>query len=104
MTNCKARLLLFDANLLKDFWCLAIKHVIWVKNKVPTSALPFSDGRFSIAKTLYKVYNDKVPNLANLKVFGYIVYLILQKGKHLRHFEPRHRLGFMFIGMLESLI
>jgi hypothetical protein len=67
---------------------------------VPTSALPFGDGRFGTAKILYKAYNDKVPNLVNLKVFGYIAYLILQKGKHPRHFEPRHRLGFMFIGIL----
>jgi hypothetical protein len=68
------------------------------------SVLPFGNGRFSTAKTLYKVYNDKVLNLANLKVFGYIVYPILQKGKHLRHFEPRHRPGFMFISILGSLI
>ena len=77
ITNCKARLLLFNADLLKDFQCLAIKHVIQVKNKVPTNTLPFSNSRFNIAKTLYKAYNNKVLNLANLKVFGYIVYLIL---------------------------
>ena len=77
MTNCKARLLLFDADLPKDFQCLAIEHAVWVKNKVPTSVLPFGDGRFGTAKTPYKAYNNKVLNLANLKVFGYIVYLIL---------------------------
>jgi hypothetical protein len=77
MTNCKARLLLFDADLSKDFWCLAVEHVVGVKNKVPTSALPFGDGRFGTAKTLYKAYNNKVLNLANLKVFGCVVYLIL---------------------------
>jgi hypothetical protein len=71
---------------------------------VPISVLPFGDGRFGTAKTLYKVYNNKVPNLANLKVFGYVAYLILQKGKHLRHFKPRHRPGFMFVGILGLLI
>jgi hypothetical protein len=28
ITDCKARSLLFDADLPKDFWCLAIKHVV----------------------------------------------------------------------------
>ena len=100
MTNYKARLLLFNIDLLKDFQCLTIKHIIQVKNKVFISALSFSDGRFSITKTLYKAYNNKVLNLVNLKVFSYIIYLILQKGKHLRHFKPRHRPGFIFIGIL----
>ena len=77
ITNYKVRSLLFNADLPKDFWCLAVEHVVQVKNKVPTSVLPFGDGRFSIAKTLYKAYNNKVSNLANLKVFGYAVYLIL---------------------------
>jgi hypothetical protein len=71
---------------------------------VPTSVLPFGDGRFGIAKTLYEAYNDKVPNLENLKVFGCAIYPILQKGKHPRHFEPRHRPGFIFVGMLGSTI
>jgi hypothetical protein len=62
---------------------------------VPISALPFGDGRFSTAKILYEAYNNKVLNLANLKVFGCAAYLILQKGKHPRHFEPRHRPGFI---------
>jgi hypothetical protein len=41
------------------------------------SALLFRDGRFGTAKTLYKVYNNKVLNLGKLKVFGYTIYLIL---------------------------
>jgi hypothetical protein len=28
ITNCKARSLLFNADLPKDFWCLAIEHVV----------------------------------------------------------------------------
>ena len=42
-----------------------------------TNILPFGDNRFNTTKTLYKAYNNKVLNLVNLKVFGYIIYLIL---------------------------
>jgi len=49
---------------------------------VPITALPFKGGRLSILKTLYKVYIEQVLNLEHIKVFDYIAYLILLKGKH----------------------
>jgi len=103
-TDCKARSLLFDADLPPEFWCLAIDHAIWVKNRVPTSALPFGEGRLGTTKTPYDAYCDKVPNLQHLKAFGCAAYPILQKGKHPKHFDPRHRPGFMFVGMHGSSI
>ena len=45
-------------------------------------ALSFRDRRLNTLKTLYKVYIKQVLNLEYIKVFGYIVYLILLKGKH----------------------
>jgi hypothetical protein len=49
---------------------------------VPIIALPFKGERLSILKTLYKAYTKQVLNLEHVKVFGYIVYLIMPKGKH----------------------
>ena len=77
MTDYKARLLLFDADLLLKFQCLIIDYVIQIKNRVSINALLFGDGRLSTIKTLYDVYCDKVPNLEHLKAFGCIIYLIL---------------------------
>ena len=64
-----------------------------------TSALPFDNGRLSTVKTPYDAYCDKIPNLEHLKAFNCAAYLILQKGKHLKHFDLRHRLGFIFVGI-----
>jgi hypothetical protein len=45
-------------------------------------ALPFKGGRLNTLKTLYKVYIKQVLDLKYIKVFDYIVYPILFKGKH----------------------
>jgi hypothetical protein len=49
---------------------------------VPITALSFRGRRLSTLKTLYKVYIKQVLNLEYIKVFDYIAYLILFKGKH----------------------
>ena len=49
---------------------------------MPITALPFGGERLSTLKTLYKVYIEQVLNLEHIKVFGYIAYPILLKGKH----------------------
>ena len=47
-----------------------------------TMALSFKGRRLGTLKTLYEVYIEQVLNLEHIKVFGYIAYLILLKGKH----------------------
>jgi hypothetical protein len=98
-TDYKIRSLLFDSKLLIDLWCLAAKHIIWIKNRVPTAALPFRGGRLGTLKTLYKAYIEQVLNLEHVKAFGCAAYLILPKGKHPQHFTFRHRPGHIFVGI-----
>jgi hypothetical protein len=59
--------------------------------------LPFKGGRLNILKTLYKVYIKQVLNLEHLKVFSYIVYLILLKNKHSYYFIYKYKPGYIFI-------
>ena len=102
MTDCKIRSLLFDSKLLIDLWCLAAEHAIWIKNRVPTAALPFKGRRLGTSKTLYKAYIEQVLNLEHIKAFSYTAYPILPKGKHPQHFTFRHRPGHIFVGMQSS--
>jgi hypothetical protein len=81
-TDCKIRSLLFDSKLPIDLWCLAAEHAIWIKNRVPTIALPFGSGRLGTSKTPYEAYTEQVPNLEHVKAFGCAAYPILPKGKH----------------------
>jgi hypothetical protein len=55
--NCKIRSMIYQAKLPKDLWCLVAEHAVWIKNRIPTEALPFGKNRkLALAKTLYKVY------------------------------------------------
>ena len=49
---------------------------------MPITALPFKGGRLGTSKTPYEAYIEQVLNLEHIKVFDYIAYLILLKGKH----------------------
>ena len=103
-TDCKIRSLLFDSKLLIDLWCLAAEHAIWIKNRVPTIALPFGSGRLGTLKTPYKAYTKQVLNLEHVKAFSCAAYPILPKGKHPQHFTYRHRPGHILVGMQSSKI
>jgi hypothetical protein len=70
---------------------------------VPTNALLFSEGILGTIKTPFEVYIEKVPNIENLKAFGYIVYLKI-KGAKPRKLFPRYRPGFIFVGIKGLLI
>jgi hypothetical protein len=65
---------------------------------VPTNILPFSEGILSTAKTPFKAYTEKVPNIENLKAFGYIIYPKIKGAKPRKSF-PRHRPRFIFVGI-----
>jgi hypothetical protein len=70
---------------------------------VPTSALLFSKGTLGTAKTLFEVYIEKIPNIENLKAFGYAAYPKIKGAKPGKSF-PWHRPGFIFVGIKGSLI
>jgi hypothetical protein len=70
---------------------------------VPTNTLLFSKGILDIAKTPFEAYIEKVPNIENLKAFGYIAYLKI-KGAKPRKLFPRHRPRFIFVRIKGLLI
>jgi hypothetical protein len=70
---------------------------------VPINILLFSKGILSTIKTLFKIYIKKIPNIENLKAFGYIIYLKIKGAKPGKSF-PRHRPRFIFVGIKGLLI
>jgi hypothetical protein len=54
--DCKTRLFLFKGNILVELWCYTVEHFVWLKNRVPTSALLFDEIEHNSAITPYKAY------------------------------------------------
>jgi hypothetical protein len=68
--DCKIRSMIYQAKLSKDLWCLVTEHAVWIKNRIPTRALPFGkDRKLAQARTLYKAYRELLPDFTELQVF-----------------------------------
>jgi hypothetical protein len=52
----KTRSLLFKGNISVELWCYAVKHSVWLKNRVPASALLFDEIGHNSAITPYEAY------------------------------------------------
>jgi hypothetical protein len=92
-----ARTLLIEADLPACFWPFAIKHVVYVRNRVrhaTTGASPH-----------YMVTGEK-PSLKNLKVFGCraIVLVLSTPSKFERHAEPGVLLECLTYGVHKVLV
>jgi hypothetical protein len=98
-TDCKARSLLFEGGLSGEFWCYAVEHAVYIKNKVPTSALPFGDSLSTNAITPWHAYTGKLPELFNLVTFGYYANPLNTLEKHPAKMAFRHKLDNAFMGM-----
>src|SRR5215471_4504867 len=57
------RAILIDDGLPKNLWAEAKRHSIWLRNRVPTRALPNG-------KTPHEMGTGEKPNLSNLRQFG----------------------------------
>lgn len=62
-----ARSFLKHANLPSGLWAEAIRHSIYILNRVPTRALT--------GKTPYEVLKEHKPNLSHIRVFGCIAHM-----------------------------
>jgi hypothetical protein len=98
--DCKTRSLLFKGNILVELWCYTVKHSVWLKNRVPTSALPFNKNNSAII--LYKAYTQQVLKLKNLAVFGCYANLINTLKKHPKKYESQIKPDYMFIGLKKN--
>ena len=72
----RTRALLHASKLPKNLWGEAVTHVVWLKNRTPTRALP--DG-----KTPYEMLYGKKPNLKNLHEWGTEVWVHTTEGSKL---------------------
>jgi hypothetical protein len=81
---------LHSSVLPKFLWGEAVKHAIWLKNRMATCALPNG-------KTPYKMLYGKKPNLAGLREWGTKVWVHNASGTKL---DGRSRIG-QWIGFEE---
>ena len=60
----------------KKLWGEAITHIVWLKNRTPTCALPDE-------KTPYEMLNKNKPSLAGLHEWGESVWVHTMQGSKL---------------------
>ena len=79
----RTRALLHSSKLPKNLWGEAINHVVWLKNRTTTRALP--EG-----KTPYEMLYDKKPNMKGLHEWGNQVWVHTADGTKL---DGRSKIG-----------
>jgi dUTP pyrophosphatase len=60
--------LLYGAGLGSKYWSYALRHAVYLKNRLPHTALSY--------KTPYEMINGEKPDLSNLRVFGSRVHFM----------------------------
>jgi hypothetical protein len=98
-TDCKTRSLLFEGSLSGEFWCYAMEHAVYIKNKVPTSALPFGDLLPSNAITPWHAYTGQLPQFEKLVTFGCHANPLNTLEKHPPKMPFCHKPDYVFMGM-----
>ncbi|GJX03123.1 zinc finger, CCHC-type containing protein [Tanacetum coccineum] len=76
------RSMLKAMHMPQNFWAEAIRHAVYVLNRVPTKALKDS--------TPYEALKDRKPNMRHLRVFGCKAYAKVTK-PHLKKLDDRSR-------------
>ncbi|CAH2109181.1 unnamed protein product [Euphydryas editha] len=72
----KARCLLFDAGLEKEFWAEATNTAVYLQNRTVLAGLN--------NKTPYELWTNKKPDISHLRVFGSTVMVHVPKEKRLK--------------------
>ena len=67
-----ARSILYNAKLPLGFWAEAVSTVVYLRNRSPASSL---NGR-----TPFELFNNRIPDVSNLRVFGSICYVHIPDG------------------------
>lgn len=88
----RAKCMLFDANLSKQYWAEAIATAAYVINRSPTKSL---DG-----KTPIELWSGRKPNLSNLRIFGSEVMVQIPKERRQKWDAKSRKL--IFVGYCES--
>ena len=80
-------------NMDKKFWAEALQTVVFIRNRVPSSAL-------ENGITPFELWTNKKPDLSNLHVFGSSCWYVIPKSK-LKKLDSRSRKA-LFLGYLEN--
>lgn len=88
----RAKCMLFDAHLSKQFWGEALATAAYIINRSPTRAI---DG-----KTPMEMWSGHKPNLSNIRIFGSKVMVQVPKEKR-QKWDPKSR-QLIFVGYCES--
>jgi hypothetical protein len=102
--DCKARSILFEAGLDPEFWCFAVEHTVYIKNRVPTVVLPYEGLEVQDVITPFEAYSVRVPNLEKLVVFECKASPLATPEKHPRKMQSRVKLDYIFIGIEGSKV
>ena len=65
------RSMLHGAGLKSEYWSYALRHAVYLKNRLPHSALKW--------KTPYEYVNKRKPDLSNVRIFGSHVHFMHNK-------------------------
>ncbi|GKA44214.1 putative RNA-directed DNA polymerase [Tanacetum coccineum] len=77
-----ARSLLKGRNIPGEFWGEAVRHAVYLLNRLPSKSLPDI--------TPYEAWYGKKPNLEHLKIFGCVVFA-KYTGGHLKKLDDRSK-------------
>lgn len=88
----KARCMMYDANLGKDFWAEAINTAAYVKNRTVSKTLR--------NKTPMELWTGEKPNVSHMKIFGSRVMAHVPVEKR-RKFDPRSK-EYLFVGYCDE--
>ncbi|KAI0996262.1 hypothetical protein K3495_g11916 [Podosphaera aphanis] len=104
-----AKSMIFHAQLdWKSYWCYAIEHAMHIRNRLPTTALPFGpeDTRPGSNITPISAFTDKAISLQKLRVFGCAAFPLAFKETKIApsKFAPNIETNWIFIGIQSNSI
>lgn len=99
--NKLTRSMIYEAKLPVEMWDYTTEHSGFLKNRIPTKALPLTldEEGHKRSMTPYEAYTGKQPDLVNLRVFGVAAFPIYPMDKHPPSYAPRFQEDFILIGM-----
>ncbi|KAI1003302.1 hypothetical protein K3495_g4899 [Podosphaera aphanis] len=104
-----ARSMIFHAQLdWKYYWCHAIQHAMYIRKRLPTTALPFGpeNTRPGSNSTPISAFSDKNTNLDKLRIFGCAAFPLRLKETKIApsKFSPNIQTEWIFIGIHSNTI
>ncbi|KAI0993276.1 hypothetical protein K3495_g14908, partial [Podosphaera aphanis] len=97
-----ARSMLYESQLPSQFWDYAVEHAVWIRNRMPTSSLPFGPSNSASSKSIipYSAWHERPPKLVLLRPFGCVSTLMYPKSLHPQKWTPNIRNGTsIFVGL-----